>query len=329
MALRYTDTPENLRLLAGKLRDGELVAVPTETVYGLAADARNENACREIFRVKGRPAEDPLIVHIPMDFDPTEIVRPTALLDQLREVFWPGPLTLVLEKTGAIPGIVTAGLASVAVRMPAHATLRALLREFGGPLAAPSANPFSGVSPTTADHVEEGLGKRIDHILDGGPCRFGIESSILDIRDSARPVLLRHGAIPVEELEAALEQAVAYPEDDSHAGVAPGQLPRHYSPRTPFHLEAAPLRIPDDPAARNTAFLSFRKPDSMPPGAGNHFWLTETGSLKEAAANLFATLLEIDRRGFSSIRAETAPDTGLGRAINDRLRRAAASAAGG
>ncbi len=324
MATRYTDTPENLRFLSSRLREGDLVAVPTETVYGLGADARNEAACREIFRAKERPPEDPLIVHIPEAFDLREIARPGPLLGKLREAFWPGPLTVVMDKTAAIPDIVTASLPSVAVRMPAHPALRALLAEFGGPLAAPSANPFAYISPTSADHVEESLGQRIRYILDGGLCRHGVESTILDIRDPACPVLLRHGAIPVEELEETLGQTLAYPAEDAPAArAAPGQMPKHYSPKTPLDLIPAPLSVNDERAGRNIAFLFFRKPDSLAAGDESVFWLSEQGRLEEAAANLFSLLREIDNRGYSTIIAEAAPDYGLGRAINDRLRRAA------
>ena len=323
MSTRYTGAAENLRRLAAALKAGELVAVPSETVYGLAADALNEKACREIFRVKGRPADDPLIVHLPPDFDLTRIARPPPLLERLRGAFWPGPLTVILEKKNIVPDIVTAGLPSVAVRTPAHPVLRQLLELFGGPLAAPSANPFAGISPTTAAHVEDSLGDLITHILDGGPCLHGIESTILDIRDPRRPAILRHGAIPLEQIETVLDQAVAPPVANAEtARLAPGQMARHYSPNTPLELVSGrPLK--DHPLAGDpgTALLFFRKSDNPPPGRS--YWLSEKGSPREAAANLFAALREIDRHGHTRILAETAPDTGLGLAINDRLKRAA------
>ncbi len=322
MSTRYAGTGANLRLLADALKAGELVAVPSETVYGLAADALNEKACREIFRVKGRPAEDPLIVHIPPDFDVNAIARPTPVLERLRQAFWPGPLTVILEKSNAVPDVVTAGLPSVAIRMPAHPLLCRLLKTFGGPLAAPSANPFSGVSPTTAEHVEAGLGDRIRYILDGGPCVHGIESTILDIRDSDRPAILRHGAIPLEQIEAVLDQPVLSPIPNTETTrLAPGQMARHYSPRTPLEL-ISDLPLDQHPHAGDpaTALLFFRKPEHPVPG--RTYWLSEQGSPREAAARLFATLREIDGRGHTRILAEKAPDLNLGRAINDRLTRA-------
>ncbi len=323
MSTRYTGTAEDLRQLAAALKAGELVAVPSETVYGLAADALNEKACREIFRVKGRPADDPLIVHLPPDFDLARIACPTALLEPLRTAFWPGPLTLVLGKKPVVPDLVTAGLPSVAVRAPSHPVLRRLLEIFGGPLAAPSANLFASISPTTATHVEDSLGGLIPHILDGGPCLHGIESTILDIRDPERPMVLRHGAIPLEEIETVLDRPVVPAVANAEtARLAPGQMARHYSPRTPLEaVSDRPLR--DHPLAGDpgTALLFFRKPDNPPPGRS--YWLSEKGSPRDAAANLFAVLREIDRHAHTRILAETAPEPGLGRAINDRLTRAA------
>ena len=325
MITRYTGQAGELERLAAVLRSGDLVAVPSETVYGLAADALNAEACRRIFEAKERPPEDPLIVHLPSNYPVETIARPTALLSTLRESFWPGPLTVLLEKEPVVPDIVTAGLPSVAVRTPAHPLFQALLRAFGGPLAAPSANPFAGISPTTAQHVEWGLGERVSHLLDGGPCRQGIESTILDIRDPDKPVLLRHGAISREQLETVIGRPVAVRDTAGDTGIqAPGQAIRHYSPRTPLSLTGP--AGPDDSAAINTpdtALLYFRKPDPLPADASRVFWLSDNGSPREAAANLFAVLHRIDRRGFARILAQPAPDEGVGRAINDRLRRAA------
>jgi L-threonylcarbamoyladenylate synthase len=319
-------TPLNLAFLARRLRAGELVGVPTETVYGLAADALNASACKKIFAAKGRPATDPLIVHIRSlaDLATVAVANPAAL--KLAERFWPGPLTLVLPKTAAVPDVVSAGLPSVAVRMPAHPLFRRLLKLTGRPLAAPSANPFGYISPTTAEHVRAGLGRKIGHILDGGPATLGLESTILDLRDPARPRLLRPGSISREALARALGRPVAWrgrPVAPAfEAQVAPGLLLRHYSPRTPLTLH----RRLDPAAARRSdpdeAWLFVARP------AGRHgkniFWLDPRGDLRGAARRLFAQLRTLDTAGFRCILAELAAGEGPAAAINDRLTRAAA-----
>lgn len=323
----YRPTPANMIRLARVLAKGGLVAAPTETVYGLAADALDAKACKAIFRAKGRPANDPLIVHIDSLDQAHAIaeVGPAALA--VAKAFWPGPLTLVLPKKTGVPAIVTSGMPSVAVRMPSHPLFRQLIRLSGRPLAAPSANPFGYVSPTTAEHVRAGLGSRIAHILDGGPAKIGVESTILDLRDPRHPVLLRPGAVSREALQAVLGRRVAFtqrmiaPKED--AAPAPGMLERHYSPRTPVGLVSkitptAAARVPAD-----EALLLLKRPGR--PARKNIFWLTDKGDMTEAAHRLFGMLRQLDNGRWRKIHAETCPGrSALAMAINDRLARAAA-----
>lgn len=322
----YRGTARNLAALARRLRAGELVAVPTETVYGLAANALDARACQKIFTAKGRPATDPLIVHLlsANDLDQVAIANPAAW--RLAKKFWPGPLTLVLPKKPVVPDVVSAGRSSVAVRVPSHPLFRRLLKLAALPLAAPSANAFGYISPTTADHVRHGLGKKIRHILDGGPAHIGLESTIVDLRHPARPRLLRPGAITREQLAQALGCKVAFPRQSAHrrqatqAQIAPGLLVRHYSPRTPVELHVEfPARRP---AAGNEAWVSLAKPAG--PREKNVFWFDDDGDLRGIARRLFATLRQLDDGRFSMIHVELAHGEGLADAINDRLRRAAA-----
>ncbi|MBL9061795.1 L-threonylcarbamoyladenylate synthase [Tabrizicola sp.] len=298
---------EAARLLAA----GELVAFPTETVYGLGGDARSDRAVARIYQAKGRPSFNPLIVHLP-DLKAVEAIAevgPKARM--LAQAFWPGPLTLVLPlRNGAgISPLVTAGLSTVAVRVPAHPLAQRLLRAFGGPLAAPSANPSGRVSPTRAEHVLEGLTGRIAAVLDGGPCAVGLESTI--ILADPEPVLLRPGGLPVEAAEAALGEPLA---TGGNAGkpTAPGQLASHYAPEAMVRLDATQAR----PGEVLVGFGAVK-------GALS---LSAAGDLVEAAARLFDALREADRLAGPRGRIAFAPvpETGLGRAINDRLRRAAA-----
>ena len=323
----YRGTSHNLARLAQALRRGELVAVPTETVYGLAANALDARACRAIFRAKGRPQSDPLIVHIHDRAQLAALAVPNAAAERLAAAFWPGPLTLVLPKRTAVPAIVSAGLPSVAIRMPAHRLFRRLLALADRPLAAPSANPFGYVSPTSAEHVRASLGRRIRHILDGGECRIGLESTIVDVRDPRAPRLLRPGAITRAELERVLGTrvragAAKKRSASAAAQIAPGLLKRHYSPRTPAVLHDriqadAPGRAPAD-----EAWLFLARPTGRP--GRNVFWLDARGALAPAARRLFATLRRIDAGGFRRIHLERAHGDGLADAINDRLARAAA-----
>lgn len=316
----YRGSPRNLALLARRIREGGLVAVPTETVYGLAGDATSRKACLRIFEAKGRPSDDPLIVHIASMRDLGRVAVPNSAALRLARKFWPGPLTIVLPKTAAVPHEATANLPSVAVRMPAHPLFRRLIRLSGVPLAAPSANPFGYVSPTTAAHVMKSLGGRIRHILDGGPSAIGLESTIVDLRDPRRPAILRPGAVTRGEISRALGMPVAKSRAAAAGGrVAPGQMARHYSPRTPLVLHgslstAAAARGPAD------AWLFISRPVA---GVGrNVFWLDARGDLRRAGRRLFAILRELDEGGFRRIHAERPSGRGLAEALSDRLVRA-------
>lgn len=327
-ARTYTGTPRNLATLARILRSGGLVAAPTETVYGLAANALDADACEHIFFAKARPQTDPLIVHIEAiaDLAKLAVVNPAALV--LAKIFWPGPLTLVLLKTALVPAIVSAGLPSVAVRMPAHPLFRRLLRLAGVPLAAPSANPFGYVSPTTAQHVRDGLGDKISHILDGGPCSVGLESTIVDLRQPARPRVLRPGAITRAQLEQALGVPVLAPARrrtpaTAVAQIAPGLLTRHYSPRTPVQLHTRLTTRAVSSGDQREAWVFIAKPPVL--RGKNIHWFDHRGDLPRVAQRLFALLRELDQAGFTRLHIELAPGrAGLADAINDRLRRAAA-----
>lgn len=293
---------------AALLREGALVGFPTETVYGLGGDATSDRAVAAIFAAKGRPRFNPLIAHLPGLAEVSRYAEVTPLAERLAAAFWPGPLTLVLPFKGGLSPLVTAGLDTVAVRVPAHPLAQALLAAFGGPLAAPSANPSGRISPVTAQHVLEGLGGRIAAVLDGGPCAVGLESTILDAT-GAVPVLLREGGLPVEAVEA-LGLKV-----ETRAGgtvTAPGQLASHYAPRGRVRLGV----VSPEPGE---VWVGFG-----PSGAG--LTLSATGDLTEAAARLFHALHEADALAGPGGRIAFAPvpEVGLGRAINDRLRRAAA-----
>ncbi|HYM72130.1 MAG TPA: L-threonylcarbamoyladenylate synthase [Stellaceae bacterium] len=306
-------TPEAIARAAGLLRAGRLVAFPTETVYGLGGDATDERAVARIFEAKGRPRFNPLIVHVPGMAEAEAIAVFDARAREAAAQFWPGPLTLVLPRQAAsgVSLLACAGLDTVAVRVPAHPVAQALLREAGRPLAAPSANRSGRVSPTAAAHVAAELGRRVALILDGGACAVGVESTVLDLTGIA-PALLRPGGVTVEQLEAALGP-IATPQSDAAAPRSPGQLAAHYAPRLP-------LRINAQDARPGEALLAFGQP---PPGFAEVLFLSRTGDLTEAAANLFAMLRRLDRPDFAGIAVMPIPERGLGRAINDRLRRAA------
>ena len=302
---------------AAALRRGELVGMPTETVYGLAANALDARAVLSVFAAKGRPRFDPLIVHC-CDL---AMVRTVARLSPRAErlaALWPGPLTLVLPRLPCIPDAVTAGLDSVAVRIPDHPLALELIRAAGIPLAAPSANRFGRISPTTAAHVAEQLGEAVSVILDGGPCRIGVESTVL--RPDPTPVVLRPGGVTREQLAALLGEAVALADRSARAEAlpqeAPGLLASHYAPRAPLRLRAPGEAWPVD-----AALLAFTGAD-LPSGATATV-LSASGDLAEAAASLFAKLRQLDARAPGLIVAELVPEAGLGEAINDRLRRAA------
>ncbi len=311
---------------AGIVRAGGLVAFPTETVYGLGANALSAQAVARIFEAKGRPRFDPIIVHVasPEEAEPlwTE-VPPLARLLMAR--FWPGPLTLVLPKSDLIPEIVTAGLPTVAVRMPDHPMALALIREAGCPIAAPSANRFGRPSPTHHDHVLDSLGGRIEAVLACGPTPVGIESTVVSLV-KAPPRVLRPGGTPLEALREVVGELLVDPSKPSQGATsAPGTLPRHYVPQTPlFLLEPGPPEGREPLSRRRCGILAFRGEWH---GFGRVEVLSRSGDLREAAANLFAALHELDRAGLSAIVAEPVPEEGLGVAIMDRLRRAAAGRA--
>ena len=293
---------------AALLRAGALVSFPTETVYGLGADARNGQAVARIYEAKGRPSFNPLIVHLGDVAQAQDYVAWSDQAEILASAFWPGPLTLVLPlKAGhGLSSLVTAGLDTVALRVPAHPTAQALLRSFGGPVAAPSANPSGRISPTQAGHVMAGLDGRIEAVLDDGPCTVGLESTIVGWQEGSA-ALLRAGGLPQEALEAALGGPLAAPQGSEIT--APGQLSSHYAPEARVRLEALE-------ANAGEVMLGF--------GAiAGDLSLSPSGDLVEAAANLFEHLHMLDARG-APIAVAPIPDHGLGRAINDRLRRAAA-----
>lgn len=295
---------------AALLRQGKLVAMPTETVYGLAGDARNPQAVADIFAAKGRPAHNPLIVHVTGPNMAREIAQIDDRAETLMRAFWPGALTLVLPLRaghGLAPAV-TAGLDSVALRMPAHPVAQRLLAEIRGPVAAPSANPSGRISPTTAAHVMAGLGGRIAAVLDGGACPVGVESTILGLADGP-PRLLREGGISKDALAAHLGH-VPGPPDDGRI-TAPGQLASHYAPRAKLRLNATRPQPGE-------VWVGFG-PDCK----GAEFTLSASGDLTEAAAALFATLHRADALN-RPIAVAPVPEDGLGAAINDRLRRAAA-----
>ena len=303
---------------AAAIRAGELVGMPTETVYGLAGDATEPAAVLKIFTAKGRPTFDPLIVHVADAEQAWTVAVPSARALKLAAACWPGPLTLVLPRRTGIPDLVTSGLETVAVRCPDHPLALALIRAAGRPVAAPSANPFGRVSPTTAAHVREQLGDAVAAVIDGGPCRVGIESTVL-LPDPA-PVILRPGGVTRERLAEILGEDVALADTTARAKnlppQAPGMLASHYAPRTPMSLRAGAW-----PVAPDVGLLAFTGAD-LPPGARAEI-LSRTGDLQEAARNLFAALRRLDAGGATRLVAELVPETGLGEGINDRLRRAA------
>tara|TARA_R110002049_G_scaffold29972_2_gene102033 strand:- start:120004 stop:120945 length:942 start_codon:yes stop_codon:yes gene_type:complete len=301
-------TSAGIARAAALLRAGALVALPTETVYGLGADARNGQAVAAIYEAKGRPSFNPLIVHLPDIAAAQRHVVWSDTADRLADIFWPGALTLVLplREGHGLSSLVTAGLPSLAIRLPAHPTAQALLRAFDGPIAAPSANPSGKISATSAAHVLAALSGRIAAVLDDGPCTVGLESTIIGLTDDA-PSLLRAGGLPQEAIEAALGHPLKT--ISGHDIIAPGQLASHYAP-------GAAVRLNAQKAEPGEVLLGFGHMDC-------DLNLSASGDLVEAAANLFDHLHRLDATG-RPIAVAPIPDHGLGRAINDRLTRAAA-----
>ncbi len=291
------------------LRGGSCVAFPTETVYGLGADAMDDRAVAAVFAAKDRPEFNPLIAHVADSDAAHKLVKFNQAAERLAAGFWPGPLTLVLPllPETAISPLVTAGLDTLAVRVPANPLAPSLLKAVGIPVAAPSANPSGRVSPTTADHVLDGLSGRIAAVLDGGPCAVGLESTIVGCGHES--TLLRPGGLPVEAIEACLGHPLATAPEGA-TPIAPGQLASHYAPNGAVRLNASEARAGE-------TLIGFGK-------ISGDVTLSAGGDLSEAAANLFRILRQMDARGVTHIAVAPIPDTGLGRAINDRLRRAAA-----
>lgn len=299
---------------AALLQAGGLVAFPTETVYGLGADARNDAAVARIYAAKGRPSVNPLIVHLATPAQAAAFAHVTPLADGLMGAFWPGPLTLVLPLRDGhgLSDRVTAGHGTVGLRVPDTPLARSVLETFGGPVAAPSANPSGRISPTTAEHVLQGLAGRIDAVLDGGPCAVGLESTIVDLSGET-PHLLRTGAVSANDITAATGGSMTGDgrgEEDT-APSAPGQMTSHYAPRAALRLNATRARPGE-------MLLGF----GASAGAAEN--LSPSGDLREAGANLFAALHRLDAQGAQTIAVSPIPDQGIGRALNDRLRRAAA-----
>lgn len=308
-------TPENLARAAAIIRGGGVVAFPTETVYGLGANAFDARAVSQIFEIKRRPSFDPLIVHIVDEAMLARVALPLSdCARQLAFAFWPGPLTLVLAKSPALPELVTAGLGTVGVREPSNTVARALIVLSGAPIAAPSANRFGHLSPTRAEHVQAQLGNVVDMIIDGGACERGVESTIVMLEPT--PTLLRHGAISVEEIEL-LTGPLARGVSDGAAPLAPGSLTHHYAPRTPLRV-IDPHGVPHLQRS-DAAALTFTEAVD---GYADQRMLSPNADMREAAANLFTALHDLDARGLARIDAEPIPATGLGAAIMDRLQRA-------
>ncbi len=347
-------TPENIAQAAEHLRAGGIVAMPTETVYGLAGSCFNQNALTRIFSTKERPQFDPLIVHIaesPLNLLVDESALSTPAKDRaelLTRRFWPGPLTLVLPKHSAVPDLVTSGLSTVAIRMPRHPVAKMLIEAAGTPLAAPSANRFGRISPTCAEDVARELGDRIDFILDGGPCEVGLESTVISIDAQAQVTLLRPGGISVESIENCLGIPIRRI-SDSTALLSPGLLPQHYAPAKSLRLLPSPVVSLTSAQMKNLTEKNILPPPRLAPHLGLLVFsgdeqqigqafahLTErtvttallsvSGNLEEAAREFFKKLRFLDHSSATLIFAEPCPtENGLGLAISDRLKRASES----
>ncbi|MBT3238506.1 MAG: threonylcarbamoyl-AMP synthase [Rhodospirillaceae bacterium] len=305
-----TATPEAIAEAAEAIGAGRLVAFPTETVYGFGCDARNDAAVAAVYDAKQRPQFNPLIIHFTDQQSAMDAVVFNDIATKLSDAFWPGALTLVLPRSEdcTVSLLASAGLDTLAVRVPNHPIAHTLIEASGSPIAAPSANRSGEISPTTAGHVLDGLGDAVDIILDGGPCTVGLESTVVDLSTDA-PTLLRPGGICQEDIEDIIGPlAIAGSDDD--APKSPGQMSRHYAPRIPLRLNA-------ETANTGEALLAFGSGAKR--RAAN---LSRSGDLKEAAANLFAMIRMLDQPGFNGIAVMPIPDEGLGRAINDRLKRA-------
>jgi len=319
-AAMNTELGNDILKAAELLKADSVVAIPTETVYGLAANALSETAVVKIFEAKDRPFFDPLIVHIKPSDDPSKYVSYIPdVAKKLIERFWPGPLTLVLPKNDIIPAIVTAGQDTVGLRMPSQPTAQQLLESLNFPLAAPSANPFGYISPTSAQHVFDQLQGKIPYILDGGPCTVGVESTIIGF-EKDEPIVYRLGGTPIEEIEA-ITGKIRLQINQSSNPSAPGQLKSHYAPGKPV-LRGDIAELTNQYPDKKLAIISLNKAFSGENILQNWI-LSRSGNLEEAAINLFKALREADQSDADLIIAEIFPERGLGRAINDRLKRAA------
>ncbi|MDD9900127.1 MAG: L-threonylcarbamoyladenylate synthase [Alphaproteobacteria bacterium] len=317
-----TDT--NIEKAAGCLKDGGLVAMPTETVYGLAADATNDEAVARVFEAKGRPQFNPLITHYTGMHAAAQDVVFNSMAEQLATLFWPGPLTLVLPRRAdtQLSLLTSAGLPTQAVRCPAHPVAQKLIDMLGRPIAAPSANMSGTLSPTAPMHVQDSLGDKVDMILAGGKSAVGLESTVMDVTGD-KPVILRHGVITKEDIERHMGETVIVATNENTAPKSPGQLLKHYAPKTALRLKAVDV-------GEGEALLAFGSTRFMGQKQGGGLKgvevlnLSETGDLHQAAANLFSMLHQLDAGGYKSIAVMDVPQTGLGLAINDRLQRAVA-----
>jgi L-threonylcarbamoyladenylate synthase len=313
-----TDINEAVRLL----RNGEVVAIPTETVYGLAANALNEDAVLRIYEVKQRPRFNPLILHVAsLEQAKNYIKNLPAAAEQLAAAFWPGSLTLLLDKKETVPDLVTAGSSRVALRVPNHPLTLQLLQQLSFPLAAPSANPSGYVSPTSAQHVYHNLHGKIPYILDGGECNVGVESTIIGWNNDQEPEVYRLGGIPVEAIEKVLQQKVTIKKSITENPDAPGQLKSHYATATPLHLDADTDALLKQFPGKKIRRINFKNYHPSLPKE-QQLLLSANGSLEEAAKHLFQTLRAADSMNADILIAERLPDEGLGAAINDRLERA-------
>ena len=309
----------NIQKAISLLKEGETVAIPTETVYGLAADSTNEDAVLKIFEAKGRPTSNPLILHFPrIDAVYPYVAEFPEVLLHLASVFCPGPLTFILPKSSLVPSIITAGQETVAVRIPEHPMTLELLKQIDFPLAAPSANRYGGISPTTAAHVESQLANRIPYILDGGPCETGLESTIVGLSDG-KVIVYRLGGVSIENLSEALGYVPEIKNELHHGVVTSGMVKYHYATETPLFF----MQEDKDTYADSDGFILFSRSNTHAI-SNESYYLSDSGEMAQAAKNLYAALHEMDQRGYSRIFIEAFPNDGLGKTMNDRLRRATA-----
>jgi L-threonylcarbamoyladenylate synthase len=318
-------SPVSLERACSLLQGGEVVALPTETVYGLAGDIHQEEAVRKIFSVKGRPLIDPLIVHCRDAAMAAGLaVEVDVRFEKLAAAFWPGPLTMIVPKRPEVSDLVTAQLPGVALRVPAGELFQKILQATGLALAAPSANPFGYISPTRAEHVIASFNGSVP-VLDGGPCAHGVESTIVSLMEPDRTILLRPGPIAPEAISSILGHAIQTGESlsDTERPLAPGRLLRHYSPRTPLNL-IQPGSFQTPTPQKTFARIYCQRPETAIASLENVYWLSETGDLAEMGQNLFALLRRLDSDSYELIECELPPASGLGLTLRDRLHRAAA-----